>query len=69
MDYFAAYGLDGPTGIGTKAAMVGWLLAEAVKADVGTYATSNNAYFADLADGAAYHVDMIGVYPGTPLAG
>ena len=69
VDYFAAYGLDGPTGIGTKAAMVGWLLAEAVKADVGTYATSNNAYFTDLADGAAYHVDMIGVYPGTPLAG
>ena len=67
-DYFAAYGLDGPNGIGTKAAMVGWLLAEAVKADVGTYATSNNAFFTDLADGAAYHVDMVGVYPGVPLA-
>jgi serralysin len=28
-DYFAYYGQDGPNGLGTKAAMVGWLLAEA----------------------------------------
>jgi Ca2+-binding RTX toxin-like protein len=68
-DYFAYYGQDGANGIGTKAAMVGWLLAEAVKADVGTYATSNTAYFTDLADGAAYAVDLVGVYPGTPFAG
>ena len=34
-DYFAYYGGDGPTGVGTKAALVGWLLSEAVKADVG----------------------------------
>jgi Ca2+-binding RTX toxin-like protein len=69
VDYFAYYGQDGANGIGTKAAMVGWLLAEAVKADIGTYATSNTAYFTDLADGAAYSIDLVGVYPGTPFTG
>ena len=69
-DYFAAYGQDGPTGIGTKAAMVGWLLAEAVKADVGTYATANDAFMADLADGTVgYAVDIVGVYGGTAYHG
>lgn len=62
VDYFSAYGLDGPNGIGTKAAMVGWLLAEAVKADIGTYAKSNDAYLTDLSDGAGYAFDLIGVY-------
>ena len=52
-DYFASYGGDGATGIGTKAAMVGWLLAEAQKADVGVMAKSNDAWLADLADGDA----------------
>ena len=61
-DYFAAYGGDGPTGIGTKAAMVGWLLAEAEKADIGMYAKSNDAFLIDLADGAQYGIDLIGVY-------
>ena len=60
--YFAGYGLDGPEGIGTKAAAVGWLLAEAVKADIGTYARSNDAFLSDLADGAKLHVDLIGTY-------
>ena len=68
-DYFAYYGQDGANGIGTKAAMVGWLLAEAVKADIGAYATSSTAYFTDLADGAAYAVNMVGVYPGTAFTG
>jgi serralysin len=62
VDYFAAYGGDGPAGIGTKAAMVGWLLAEAVKADVGTYAKVGDAFMADLTDGAAFAVDIVGVY-------
>ncbi|WP_454718250.1 hypothetical protein [Caulobacter segnis] len=57
--YFTAYG---QTEIGTKAAMVGWLLAEAMKADVGQYAGASNAYFADLADGASFAVDLIGQY-------
>lgn len=61
-DYFAYYGQDGANGIGTKAAMVGWLLGEAEKADLGVYARSNAAFLADLADGATFAVDLIGVY-------
>ena len=60
--YFEAYGRDGLNGIGTKAAMVGWLMAEAEKADVGMYARANAAFLADLADGAAFAVDLIGTY-------
>ncbi|HWU80304.1 MAG TPA: FG-GAP-like repeat-containing protein [Caulobacter sp.] len=61
-EYFASYGGDGSTGIGTKAAMVGWLLGEAVKADVGMYAKANDAFLTDLADGATFAVDLVGVY-------
>ena len=61
-EYFGYYGGDGANGIGTKAAMVGWLLGEAVKADVGMYAKSNDAFLTDLADGAAFAVDLVGVY-------
>ncbi len=62
--YFALFGQDGETGIGTKAAMVGWLLAEAVKADVGPYAAAQDAFLADLGpDGVAqFHVDLLGAY-------
>lgn len=60
--YFEAYGQDGPEGQGSKAAMVGWLLAEAAKADVGMYARSNEAFLLDLADGAEFSVDLVGVY-------
>lgn len=60
--YFEAYGRDGPSGIGTKAAMVGWLLAEAEKADLGQFARSNHDFLTDLADGAAFGVDVVGVY-------
>ena len=42
--------------------MVGWLLAEAMKADVGQYANASNAYFTDLADGAPFAVDLVAVY-------
>ena len=62
-DYFAYLGLDGPGGLGTKAAAVGWLLAEAVKADLGTYAKSNDAYLSDVAiHGASFGVDIVGHY-------
>lgn len=61
-EYFAYYGADGPDGVGTKAAMVGWLLAEAEKADVGVLARSNAAFLTDLADGAAFGIDLVGVY-------
>jgi len=62
VDYFASYGGDGPNGLGTKAAMAGWLLAEAVKADIGMYALSNDNFLVDLADGANYAVNLVGVY-------
>jgi hypothetical protein len=61
-DYFAYYGQDGLNGIGTKAAMVGWLLAEAEKADIGMYSKANHAFLTDLVDGATYSVDLIGTY-------
>ncbi len=62
-DYFAYYGGDGPNGLGTKAAMVGYLLAEAEKADVGVYAKSNDAFLTDVAlHNAPFGVDLVGVY-------
>ena len=61
-DYFAYYGQDGANGIGTKAAMVGYLLAEAVKADVGSYAKAGDAYLLALAGGVHQHVDLVGAY-------
>ncbi len=66
-EYFAAYGLDGLTGIGTKAAMVGWLLAEAVKADIGTYALANDKFLTDLFDGnASFNTDLLSTYAAVP---
>ena len=60
VDYFASYGGDGADGLGTKAAMVGWLLAEAEKADVGVMARSNAAWLTDLADGSApFAIDIL----------
>jgi hypothetical protein len=61
-DYLASYGGDGANGIGTKAAMVGFLLAAAMTEDVGQFAGASNAYFADLADGAPFSVDLVGQY-------
>jgi serralysin len=61
--YFESYGGDGPSGIGTKAAMVGWLMAEAVKDDLGTYAKSNDAFLTDVAlHNAPFGVDIVGHY-------
>ena len=61
--YFAFYGQDGMTGLGTKAAMVGWLLAEAATSDLGTYALSNDAFLVDVAvNGAPFGVDLVGYY-------
>ncbi len=62
VDYLAYYGGDGATGIGTKAAMVGFLLAAAATEHVGLYAKANDAFLTDLADGATFAVDLIGVY-------
>ena len=68
--YFAIYG--GQTDMGTKAAMVGWLLAEAVTSDLGTFALSNDAFLTDVAThNAAFGVDIIGHYnqPGFAYTG
>ena len=63
--YFASYGGDGVTGQGTKAAMVGWLLAEAEKGDLGVMARSNAAWLTDLADGSApFAIDITGAAAG-----
>ncbi len=73
--YFASYGLDGLNGQGTKAAAVGWLLAEAVKADIGSYARAEDHFLVDLVDGnAQFNVDLTGVYAsvvqnGSTIAG
>jgi serralysin len=62
-DYLAYYGQDGANGIGTKAAMVGYLLAEAEKADLGVYAKSNDAFLTDVAlHNAPFGVDLVGAY-------
>ena len=50
--------------------MVGWLLSEAVKADIGTYATANDAFLTDVGlHNAPFGVDIVGVYHGTPFVG
>ncbi|WP_454714941.1 hypothetical protein [Caulobacter segnis] len=61
VDYFAYYGGDGANGIGAKAAMVGWLLAEAQKADLGVMVRSNDAWLKDLADdgSAPFAIDIL----------
>ncbi|RRN65440.1 hypothetical protein [Caulobacter sp. 602-1] len=53
VDYLAYYGGDGAAGIGTKAAMVGFLLAAAATENLGVMAKSNDAWLMDLADGSA----------------
>jgi hypothetical protein len=56
--YFQAFGGDGANGLGTKAAMVGWLLAEAVKAHTGPWVTALDGFLRDLAlDGDAHQTD------------
>jgi len=61
VDYLAYYGGDGATGIGAKAAMVGFLLAAAATEDVGVLSRSNDAWLMDLAiDGKApYAVNIL----------
>jgi hypothetical protein len=56
--------------LGVKAAMVGYILGEGIKADVGAYATASDAFMTDLLDGTAQHnVNLIGVYaPMAPTA-
>ncbi|WP_454714096.1 hypothetical protein [Caulobacter segnis] len=53
--------------LAAKAGMVGYLISEGIKANVGIYARSVENFYLDYADGSAqHHVDLIGVYgPGT----
>ena len=59
----------GGDAVGAKAAMAGWLLAEAVESDAGVYARIGDAFLADLVDGAEFGVNLIGVYGAQPLNG
>ena len=58
-----------PLEIATKAVIVGYVLEEAAKANVGVYARSLENFYLDLADGTAKHnVNLVGAYgPGTVL--
>ena len=66
-EYFAAYGGDGPNGSGTKAAMIGWLLAEGVSEGVGTYQAAETNFLQALAHGTAqFGVDLLNAYAVAP---
>jgi hypothetical protein len=71
--YFAYYGGDGLTGIGTKAAMVGWLLEVATQDNLGPYAGAGDHFVSDLALGnAPFNIDLLPQYGYThqvPLVG
>jgi hypothetical protein len=53
--------------IAVKAGLAGYIMAEAMKADVGLYARSVENFYLDLSDGdAAFGVNLVGTYgPGT----
>lgn len=42
--------------------MVGWLMAEAEKADIGLYAKSADAFFQVVTTDNIYGIDLIGLY-------
>ncbi len=54
VEFLAAAAGDSPTGLGTKAAMVGFLLAAAATENVGVIARANEAWLIDMADGWGY---------------
>jgi hypothetical protein len=58
-DYFATLGGDS---LGAKAAVVGFFLGEAAKADLGPYAASNENFLYDLADGTAAYGANLHIY-------
>jgi|GEM_PF-3322998 len=71
-EYLSSFGGDGLDGLGTKAAVVGWLLAQAAKQDVGDFALSNDAFLTAVANGTAtFGVDLIGHFdqPGFHYTG
>ena len=59
--YFAD--VSGGTAAAQKAAAIGFLLADALKENLGPYATADQNFLADLAHGTAqYNVDLVGAY-------
>ncbi len=62
--YFQFYGqMTSNTDLGTKAAMVGYLIAEGTKADIGAFAVANTAFLDHMITGdAQYNVDLVGTY-------
>ena len=60
---FSVYGKGDAQAIGTKAAIVGFLLSQAASANQGVYALSNTAFLSDIAKGSAkFGIDVIGKY-------
>jgi hypothetical protein len=74
-DYFEAVARERASGLdpnlAVKAGLVGYVIAEAIKADLGLYARATENFYLDLTDGSAeYNVNLIGTYgPGTALDG
>ena len=65
--YFAGFGQDGANGIGTKAAMIGFLLANSVSSGQGAYQQAEFNFLADLAHGTAqFNVDLLATYAKAP---
>ncbi len=62
--YFAQYGGDGPNGQGTKAALIGFLLSNAVHDGSGVYGAATEHYLATLAHGLAptFDTDLVLAY-------
>lgn len=60
--YFHTFG----DSLAAKAAMIGWLLAEAAVKDEGPLALANESYLADLASGQVSEVNLIGYLPESP---
>ena len=62
--YFQYYGnTTSLPDLGAKAAMVGYIIAEGAKADIGAYAVAETSFLSAMMSGAAqYNVDLIGTY-------
>lgn len=61
--FFQSFSHDTADSIGTKAAMVGWLIAVSVKEDLGVYAKINDDYLHAIGDHtSAFAVNLVGVY-------
>lgn len=64
-EYFVELGGDGGNGLGTRSAVVGWLMAEAVKGGQGPYVEATRSYLAGIAiDGKAPPISHFMSYYG-----